>query len=331
MSQMLYANWKPVALSGERNTYYLVYSGLENGEPVFRLNGIGEAQPVLYWTNGQLPNHTAGFFFFDTVNQANPQNGGGVLVPPVNLNSSEVPGGYGYLARGLVYLNSQSLSSSGIGGKSVVIPANMPGEPFLDIGIDLDGSGVLDTEAELELVDNRRWDLDCDDDGDVDEVDFTESLCSFDAHDVLDILYPDTYEDPTRLSNQPHEPFLNLEYPEPMAGDWITRTDYSHHGRLVNDIDGDTVADPGDRLTTLRRDRDGAILYIPANIWGVLYNEGIYTGSGNMKVYGSMLMRTEYAATGSVDVWFDEGLIKGQWPPKEFNLPRAAISSWTVD
>ena len=50
-----------------------------------------------------------------------------------------------------------------------------------------------------------------------------------------------------------------------------------------------------------------------------------------MKVYGSMLMKTEYEATGSVDVWFDESLIKGNWPPKAFDLPRAAISNWTVN
>ena len=49
--------------------------------------------------------------------------------------------GPAYQARGIIYLNAEAVISTGIGGKAKRIFANLPGEPFLDDGLDLDGEG----------------------------------------------------------------------------------------------------------------------------------------------------------------------------------------------
>jgi len=332
MTPILYETWKAVAMAGGRGIHYLTFSRLgKRGEPLFRLNGRGRAESFAWWTNSELPGHGAGLFFFDTVDQEDPQKGDGILTPPVRLNASRVPGGGAYLAKGFIYLNAESVSSTGMAGKSRPVPAVMPGEPFLDGGLDLNHSGFVgDDEAERELAENARWDCDCDGDGDVDDDD---AWAVFTAHrDLAPGGYPDGYEDP-RLPRedapyQLHEPFLNLDYPDPKSSRWTTRVDYSAQGDPIEDMDGDGEPSPGiDRLTTLGRDADGGLFPLRCNVWGVFYNEGRYAGSGNIRVYGSMLMREGFSATGSPEIWFDESLAKGAWPPRHFRLPRVTVTA----
>jgi hypothetical protein len=69
-----------------------------------------------------------GFYFFDTQNGQNPQNGGpGVLAPSVT-----VPGVSSYLGS-FVYLNA-GFATTGAGATGPVGLFNQPGEPYMDIG-----------------------------------------------------------------------------------------------------------------------------------------------------------------------------------------------------
>jgi hypothetical protein len=38
-------------------------------------------------------------------------------------------------------------------------------------------------------------------------------------------------------------------------------------------------------------------------------------------------MREEFSATGNPQIWFDETLVKGTWPPSQFRLPRVTVTA----
>jgi hypothetical protein len=69
-----------------------------------------------------------GFYFFDTQNAQNPQNGGpGILAPTITL-----PGVSNYLSS-FVYLNA-GFATTGAGATGPLGSFNQPGEPYMDIG-----------------------------------------------------------------------------------------------------------------------------------------------------------------------------------------------------
>ena len=79
------------------------------------------------------------------------------------------------------------------------------------------------------------------------------------------------------------------------------------------------------------RDRRGALVELDLIVNGVWYNEGAYDGTGNLPVYGSILMKSGFTATGSPDVYFNEGLVLGDWPPAEMQIPRVYVSHVDVE
>jgi hypothetical protein len=127
-------------------------------------------------------------------------------------------------------------------------------------------------------------------------------------------------------SRQPHEEFLNLEYRTidntiatwTNAGPNGTYVKYRAEGDVTERTSGGAIA----KATTRARDAMGPLINLALDINGVFYCEGLYTGSGNLKIFGSMLMRKGYASTGSVEVWFNEALVNGNWPPPTWKLPR---------
>jgi hypothetical protein len=122
---MDYNFWRQIAISGVKNAYYYKYVGGGN----FSLNGSGAATDIVTATSGKT-----GFFFFDTAdgNPPTDTNGDGIydnLTPAMTFNS-------GWNSAGFIFLNSQSMSSSGLGS-----PPNQtmyaPGEPYIESnGID---------------------------------------------------------------------------------------------------------------------------------------------------------------------------------------------------
>ena len=110
-----YDFWKSaaVAAKGQKNVWYLEYVG--GGK---YSNGVKSQTAEDWIAEGK------GFFFFDTENGLNPQDGG-----PGKLVSITVdPCG----AKGVVYLNVETMKSTGCGGTDGYY--NMPGEPYRDIG-----------------------------------------------------------------------------------------------------------------------------------------------------------------------------------------------------
>jgi hypothetical protein len=44
-----------------------------------------------------------------------------------------------------------------------------------------------------------------------------------------------------------------------------------------------------------------------------------------------VLINGDINPTGTAEVWFDERLIKDEWPPKEWPFPRAFITAISTD
>ncbi len=137
----------------------------------------------------------------------------------------------------------------------------------------------------------------------------------------------------TASDRQPHEPFLNLDYyltnsssvgswPNSQGQDHGVKLNYQSDHAITHKTNG-----AADAYTTRARDATGALLTLSLHINGVMYFQGQFTGSGNVKVYGSMLMKQGYSSTGSLDIWFNEGLLNGTWPPSSWKLPRIYPSS----
>lgn len=317
-----YGLWKSIAQGGGRGLSYLAYAGLDDGgEPLFRKDGSGPALPATVWTNSELSGGVPGLFFFDTVDGADPVEAGGRLTPPIRLDRSHLPGGSKYLARGFLYANAASVGSRGMGGTGVPLEAAMPGEPFLDAGIDLDGSGFVgNTETERELMRNGRWDCDCDGDGDVDDDD---ARVPFVSHDDLYVDgRPDGGVDPRFArddapGHQRHEPFLNLDYPAPLDRDFETRVDFA--------AEGDATGAMG--ATTRGRDAVGGLYALRVHLDGMLYNEGDWDGSGNLSVHGAILVGGDANLTGNPEIWFDDRMARGEWPDRATGLPRVVVTA----
>jgi hypothetical protein len=66
---------------------------------------------------------------------------------------------------------------------------------------------------------------------------------------------------------------------------------------------------------------------------GVLYVGGTWNFSGNLNVFGALVTQGGMLSTsaGTPDVFFDERLIKGGWPPPELSLPRTMVTFWETD
>lgn len=329
-----YEFWKQFTLQRGRNANYFKYAG---AGPVFQKNGTGAAEDMEYWTNTTREHVDAGVFFFDTMNSRNPQDGGGgVLYPDLKLNSSVVDPNQ-FLMEGIIYTNAILIDSSGISGKAVPTLVNMPSEPFLDTGIDLDRDGTIgNTLEEIETIGNGIWDFaylgSTESDGQYwDEVYGTADFLDFEAsHRFLDGVMPHAGDDPRSFPDVVHEPFLNLAYPDTDDADDPLWVDFDFELSQTRIMGGDRDADGSeDRMTSLR-DRRGAEVELDLVLNGIWYNEGKYSGSGNLPVYGAVMMRTGFESTGTPNIYFNEGLVLGDWPPPEMRIPRVYVSHLDV-
>ncbi len=152
--------------------------------------------------------------------------------------------------------------------------------------------------------------------------------------------------------SEPHEPYLNLIYPlnacgancatpNPMVVGWQNpATPVGNMNFPTTKKDDGTLPNcntPSEvRLCTGNwRNKDGRI-----DDWsggdgpvlnGVFYNEGRMNSSGNARYFGSVLINGNVVGTGTPDVFFDERLVKDEWPPKEWPFPRVYISAIQTD
>lgn len=335
-----YDFWKRFAQMRARNAHYFKYMGMDGGDAVFARNGIGTAHTFAHWVNTENAGIEPGVYFFDTSNARDPQDGGGgTLVPNLQLNSSVIDSPSGdFIMEGLIYSNFAVVDSSGISGSAVTRSVNMPGEPYLDLGIDIDRDGTVgNTLEELETINNGIWDFayigSTESDGaDYDSVYGTPNFNAFElAIREPDGIVPNEGNDPRIIADVVHEPYLNFAYPAPGSPDAPLFVDYDYEATVQRQLGGDRDANGvTDRMTSLR-DRRGALVNLDLIVNGIWYNEGEYSGSGNLPVYGSILMKGGFEATGTPNIYFNEGIALGDFPPAAMRIPRVYSSQVQTD
>lgn len=116
------------------------------------------------------------------------------------------------------------------------------------------------------------------------------------------------------------EYFVDLNYPATRTGT------YSVNG-LGRVIDGDTRQDPAvDAGTAGKWNTD-------INMYGIMYINGKYDAQGNWIYFGSIVTKNGTygnGGSGTPDIYFDERIVKGTWPPPELGLPRTIITAWST-
>ncbi len=118
------------------------------------------------------------------------------------------------------------------------------------------------------------------------------------------------------------EPWINLQYPNGLDGDFVADAD-------------DTLQDDGGNAGPVVRNTQGPPIDDEATIWGVLYTNGYWDATGSAKYYGSVISKQGIGesspSAGTPDLYWDESIARGQWPPREWELPRVVISRWETD
>jgi hypothetical protein len=122
--------------------------------------------------------------------------------------------------------------------------------------------------------------------------------------------------------SEPHEPYLNIQYPNtsgakatPLMIGWTDPADSSTRRPKTRTGVNTTVTCAANSsnldCTSNAYDQYGALVTIAPVLWGALYNEGGYNGTGNAPFYGAILMHGSFTGSGTPDVFFDECLAHG--------------------
>ena len=148
--------------------------------------------------------------------------------------------------------------------------------------------------------------------------------------------------------SEPHEPYINITYTpafaglNPTTGVTLEYYDPSTTGAAItnyrrpklrtgtNETVTCTVASSAAECTSNLYDADGGLAKLQALLWGALYSEGGYSGSGNVVYYGALLMRSSFEATGTPTVYFNECLARGCLED-QLDLQRVTVTSWQTD
>jgi hypothetical protein len=367
-----YDFWKDTALTGDDqdNVFYLSWV---SGDKFKDKDGTTKA--VEDWIN-VAGGAKAGFYFFDTQNGQNPQNGGpGILTPEISVKGNP------FQAQGFIYLNSKQWDSAG-GAKGVDGYYGAPGEPYKDIGFweidEATGNWLMvgPDHKDDDFDDNGKWDFQDAPGGTAKVFDYFVASRTFRrptntggtvAPDItMYFLVPYTPGCSVGTNcSEPHEPYLNLEYNNTASVGGVTitpvnkssgnnQTDVTVKWTNTNSGKGQTLpkktsdnkptgtpiscnTPPVDKKTLWEQctsnsyDKNGPLVPLDPGLNGVLYVEGEFEQTGNMIFFGSVLAQGDFGKAGSPDVWFDERLIKDEWPPRDFKFPRVFISAVQSD
>ncbi|HEX2834094.1 MAG TPA: hypothetical protein VHW00_13870 [Thermoanaerobaculia bacterium] len=385
-----YNFWKQLAITAddEPNIYYLRWVSGETFQDKF-----GRQRTFREWVDitsnppaNTGPKSVPGFYFFDTRNQSNPQNGqGGILTPEIDVQGGTMQ------AKGFLYINAEGFGTKGLGGVNEWV--NMPGEPFRDIGFPeieedstvtadykgykrIDSSGAacvpnIGTNCVIKGAFNGEWDF----------QDLAWSNTNSGKNNIFDFFVDDVpaanNSDGTLLAgakwfivpysptcnpgvncSEPHEPYLNLIYPTVPTGNTIAswydpavtsanltdaktavtvrRPKITSGGAPVACVAESTVILANRKVdrencTSNGYDKDGGLVQLEISMNGVFYNEGTFDATGNAIYFGSVLAEGNAEKAGNPDIYFDERLVKGAWPPGNFGFPRVYITSEQTD
>jgi hypothetical protein len=354
-----YDFWKAAAVAGngQEGVKYLRWVAADtytDGVTTKTMRAWAESQP--------------GFYFFDTQNAQNPQNGGpGILAPAININ-----GGGAYMGS-FVYLNA-GFSTTGLSGPNGSF--NQPGEPYMDIGFrevaEVPGAGVnvgdfVRDASGAPIVNgavNGQWDYQdlpwsntAAVGGGTKNGRFDVRIAQRTVHDpsVVNPLttYSGWFPVPYRVGclpgdntcgtcncSEPHEPYLNIKYSAAKLGiqigwfDPATAVTTMRWPKLT--VDGTRTGAPVvcSAASTLAQctsngyDLDGGLVTLGPATDGVLYVEGDFTSKGNADYYGSVLVGGAVNAKGTPQLWYDESLSRGI---RLTGFPRVMVTSIETD
>jgi hypothetical protein len=134
--------------------------------------------------------------------------------------------------------------------------------------------------------------------------------------------------------------FVNIDYPGSLTGQYTISQGTVRFDSFQDLVTGDyhcvdaSQCDASLRTPALVPVKDDLGLPFMAGIamYGVMYLGGTFTAQGNAAYYGSVVaQRGVLDGAGTPQFYFDERLVKGQWPPKGIALPRVVVSSWQTD
>jgi len=142
--------------------------------------------------------------------------------------------------------------------------------------------------------------------------------------------------------SEPHEPYLNLIYPDRGADNngapytvvvgWEPQATQTYRPKQVDNAGNVIACNPPNftNCTSNAYDVDGAVVPLDVILQGILYVEGQWGSEGNAWFFGSILVQdTINLSSGTADVWFDEKLLKGTWAPP--GMPRVIVFSEQTD
>lgn len=308
-----------------------------------------------------------GFYFFETQNNQNPQNGGpGILAPDVQVNGGSVASYFGTF----VYLNA-GYSTTGLSGPAGHF--NQPGEPYMDIGYrlvdlaDSTGDWVRDA-AGMPIVAgaaNHQWDFQ--------DLPWSNTGASGagsgTANQTFDVCvgqrtvtnpsggaaytgwFPIPYRPGCKPGNnvdyasctcsEPHEPYLNVKYNGSTTGisfGWFDPATAVTTMRKPKKTGGNggrtdtpvtcTASSSLTDCTSNAYDLDGGLTDLSPVTDGVFYTEGDFSSKGNADYYGAVLVGGTVDVKGTPTLWYDESLSRSL---KLKGFPRVMITSVETD
>ena len=96
------------------------------------------------------------------------------------------------------------------------------------------------------------------------------------------------------------------------------------------DADGDGVNET--YSTTVGRDSLGLPFQREIDFYGIFYTSGVFQAQGSWAYYGAVVGKRGIGpGSGTPDIYWDDRLAQGQWPPAALSLPRVIISRWDVE
>jgi hypothetical protein len=363
---MDYEFWKTVAQSGDNqpgnDLYYFKYDAVTDQF----IGPAGVKKPIEQWLNAEKNGLGAGFYFFDSKNGKNPQYGkGGTLTPAIKINASV---GKPWQMQGYIYLNAENFGTSGQGNIVDDDVYQMPGEPYRDVGyreVDLATNDYLITGGALPAgnystigATNKQWDFqDVNDNGvfdwyvELNKLPITRPNGAVLAANSVWLpvpwykgcKVPDLSKMATQVAgncSEPHEPYVNVLYPDQggshdsVSIGWHNPTDVTKRQSKKriskNAVEACKSTSELRDCTSNGYDLDGALVSLAPLLHGALYNEGGYDGSGNAVYYGAVLMRGNFSASGTPEVFFNECLARGCLE-SQLQMQRVMVTLYETD
>jgi hypothetical protein len=352
-----YDFWKQAAIAGrgQKGVHYLTYTGGDYTDGV-------TTQGMNAWlANGN------GFYFFETTNGLNPQSGGpGILdsndsdpcgfkgFAYTNLEAVKSTGctgsdglfpqpgepyrdiGYRKVNEATVGIQTRGEWATDAAGNATYVGAFNALWDYQDLdwsntGSDSTGSGTKNDFFDVWIAQKS---VKKDSDG--------SPLTDYFPVEFYPGCKPGNNSScPSCNCSEPHEPYINIKYngnPLTISAGWTLPGTLGIAKKTTpNNLPNETavtcnandVSSKAGQLncTTNARDNDGGLATIQPGIQGVLYNEGNFESTGNGQYFGSIVLGHDTNPKGTCNIWFDERLLKGGWPPPGVTFPRVMVTS----